>query len=176
MVYLPGVLTPSDTFDMQPAALREVRGPFQEEYGEQLKRPVALPLLCSEDFGSQGAFPSHPDLLDWLAVDFRASGWDIKRMLKLIVMSSTYRQSSNVTREAMGRDPDNRLVSRGLRFRLQAEFIRDNALAVSGLLVPDQGGPGGRVYQSAGLWAEVGRGGVPEFVQDHGKTLYRRSL
>ena len=129
-----------------------------------------------EDFGSQGAFPSHPELLDWLAVDFRESGWDIKRMLKLMVMSSTYRQSSNVTLEAMKRDPDNRLLARGPRFRLQAEFIRDNALAVSGLLVPDQGGPGGRVYQPPGLWAEVGLGGVPKFVQDHGKTLYRRSL
>ena len=129
-----------------------------------------------EDFGSQGAYPSHRELLDWLAVEFRESGWDIKRMLKLIVMSATYRQSSSVIPGGMERDPDNRLLARGPRFRLQAEFIRDNALAVSGLLVPGQGGPGGRVYQPPGLWAEVGLGGVPKFVQDHGKALYRRSL
>jgi len=129
-----------------------------------------------EDFGSQGEFPSHPDLLDWLAVDFRESGWDIKRMLKLMVMSSTYRQDSSVTPAMVALDPDNRLLARGPRFRLQAEFIRDNALAVSGLLIPDPGGPGGRVYQPPGLWAEVGLGGNPKFVQDHGRSLYRRSI
>ena len=129
-----------------------------------------------EDFGSQGEFPSHPDLLDWLAVDFRESGWDIKRMFKLMVMSSTYRQDSSVTPAMVALDPDNRLLARGPRFRLQAEFIRDNALAVSGLLIPDPGGPGGRVYQPPGLWAEVGLGGNPKFVQDHGRSLYRRSI
>ena len=129
-----------------------------------------------EDFGSQGAFPSHPDLLDWLAVDFRESGWDIKRMLKQIVMSATYRQSSRVTPQLLEQDPENLLLARGPRFRLQAEFVRDAALATSGLLVRQTGGPGGKVYQPPGLWAQVGLGGNPKFVMDHGEKLYRRSL
>ena len=129
-----------------------------------------------EDFGSQGQYPSHPELLDWLAVDFRENGWDIKRMLKMMLMSSTYRQTSAVTDELLEQDPDNVYLARGPRFRLQAEFIRDNALSVSGLLIPDMGGPGGKVYQPPGLWAEVGLGGNPKFVQDHGMKLYRRSI
>ena len=129
-----------------------------------------------EDLGSQGEFPSHPELLDWLAVDFRESGWDVKRMIKQIVMSATYRQSSRVTPELLERDPGNRLLTRGARFRLQGEFIRDNALAVSGLLVDEPGGPGVKPYQPPGLWREVGLGGNPRFVQDHGDKLYRRSL
>ena len=129
-----------------------------------------------EDFGSQGQYPSHPELLDWLAVDFRESDWDIKRMMKMMMMSSTYRQTSAVTDELLEEDPDNLHLARGPRFRLQAEFIRDNALAVSGLLISDMGGPGGKVYQPPGLWAEVGLGGNPKFVQDHGMKLYRRSI
>lgn len=129
-----------------------------------------------EDFGSQGEFPTHPELLDWLAVDFRESGWDVKRMIKQIVMSATYRQSSRVTPEKLQADPENKLLSRGARFRLQGEFVRDNALFLSGLLVDKKGGPGVKPYQPPGLWKEVGLGGKPEFVQDHGESLYRRSL
>jgi hypothetical protein len=129
-----------------------------------------------EDFGSQGEFPSHPELLDWLAVDFRESGWDVKRMIKQIVMSATYRQTSNVPKDLLERDPSNRLLARGPRFRLQGEFIRDNALAISGLLNFKMGGPGVKPYQPSGLWAEVGLGGNPKFSQDHGDKLYRRSI
>ncbi len=129
-----------------------------------------------EDFGAQGDFPSHPELLDWLATDFRDSGWNIKRMIKQIVMSATYRQSSAAPAQLYRRDPQNRLLARGARFRLQGEFIRDNALAVAGLLVDQVGGPGVKPYQPPGLWAEVGLGGNPKFVQDHGDKLYRRSL
>ncbi|WP_339745933.1 DUF1553 domain-containing protein [uncultured Rubinisphaera sp.] len=133
-------------------------------------------ITTPEDFGSQGAFPSHPHLLDWLAVDFRESGWDVKRMLKLMVMSSTYRQTSDVSRAAYLRDPANRLLARGSRFRLQGEMIRDSALFISGLLNTKMGGPGVKPYQPPGLWKEVGLGGNPQFVQDHGDKLYRRSL
>ncbi|WP_339733818.1 DUF1553 domain-containing protein [uncultured Gimesia sp.] len=129
-----------------------------------------------EDFGSQGAFPSHPHLLDWLAVDFRESGWNVKRLLKQIVMSATYRQTSDASRETYLQDPSNRLLARGARFRLQGEFVRDSALEVSGLLNTKMGGPGVKPYQPPGLWKEVGLGGNPKFVQDHGEKLYRRSL
>jgi hypothetical protein len=128
------------------------------------------------DFGAQGSFPTHPELLDWLAVDFRESGWDIKRMIKQIVMSQTYRQSSRASEQAYRTDLSNRWLARGPRFRLQGEFIRDTALALSGLLIDDFGGPGVKPYQPPGLWAEVGLGGNPKFVQDHGDRLYRRSL
>lgn len=128
-----------------------------------------------EDFGSQGEFPSHPELLDWLAVDFQRNGWSIKRTIKQIVMSSTYRQSSKASKRYVD-DPENRLLSRGARFRLQGEFVRDSALATSGLLNPKIGGPGVKPYQPPGLWAEVGLGGNPKFKQDHGDALYRRSL
>jgi hypothetical protein len=129
-----------------------------------------------EDFGSQGEFPSHPELLDWLAVDFRESGWDIKRLLKQIAMSATYRQDSKVSPEWSRHDPQNRLLAHGARFRLQSEFIRDNVLVLSNLLVNKMGGPGVKPYQPPGLWKEVGLGGKPEFVQDHDESLYRRSL
>ena len=128
-----------------------------------------------EDFGLQGELPSHPKLLDWLAVDFVEHGWDVKRTLKQIVMSNTYRQSSRITSELTVRDPENRMLARGPRFRLQGEFIRDNALAASGLLVPKIGGPSVKPYQPAGLWQEVSIGG-DRFVQDHGDNLYRRTL
>lgn len=128
------------------------------------------------DFGNQGAFPTHPELLDWLAVDLRESGWNIKRMIKQILMTRTYRQSSHVRAQHLELDATNRLLARAPRHRLQAEMIRDNALAVSGLLVDNIGGPGVKPYQPPGLWAEVALGGNPKFVQDHGEDLYRRSL
>ncbi|MEO2016316.1 MAG: DUF1553 domain-containing protein [Fuerstiella sp.] len=129
-----------------------------------------------EDFGAQGEWPSHPDLIDWLAVDFVESRWDIKRAIKQMVMSSTYRQSSALTADKITADPENRLLSRGARFRLQAEFVRDNALAASGLLVTKIGGPGVKPYQPAGLWNEVSLNGNLRFVQDSGENLYRRSM
>ncbi|MDG1897727.1 MAG: DUF1553 domain-containing protein [Fuerstiella sp.] len=129
-----------------------------------------------DDFGAQGEWPSHPDLIDWLAVDFVESKWDIKRTIKQMVMSSTYRQSSALTTDKLATDPENRLLSRGARFRLQAEFVRDNALAASGLLVPRVGGPSVKPYQPAGLWNEVSLNGNLRFVQDSGEKLYRRSM
>ncbi|MDE0863377.1 MAG: DUF1553 domain-containing protein [Rubripirellula sp.] len=128
-----------------------------------------------EDFGTQGSMPSHPELLDWLAVEFRESGWDIKALLKLIVTSETYCQDSRTTKEMLERDPTNALLSRGARFRLTAFAIRDQALAASGLLVDKQGGPPVMPYQPAGLWEEVSAKGFKYAVaKDEG--LYRRSL
>jgi len=133
-----------------------------------------------EDFGLRGAPPSHPELLDWLAVELVESGWDVKGMLRLLVTSATYRQSSSATAELRVRDPANRLYARAPRFRLAAETIRDQALAVSGLLVRKLGGPPVRPYQPAGLWAEVGSDfnsfTANRYEQDHGESLYRRSL
>jgi hypothetical protein len=128
------------------------------------------------DFGAQGEFPTHPELLDWLAVDFRESGWDTKRMIRQIVLSRTYRQSSNLGPEDLEHDPENRFFARASRPRLPAEMIRDNALALSGLLVKTPGGPGVKPYQPPGLWAEVSLGGNPKFVQDKGDKLFRRTL
>lgn len=127
------------------------------------------------DFGAQGSFPTHPELLDWLAVDFRDSGWDIKRLIKLICLSETYQRSS-ASPAGYQQDPANQWLARGGRFRLDGEFVRDLALATSGLLNPKMGGPGVKPYQPPGLWAEVGLGGNPKFKQDHGEKLYRRSL
>ncbi len=129
-----------------------------------------------EDFGSQGDWPTHPELLDWLAVDFVENGWDIKRTIKQIVMSGTYQQTSRITPELRERDPKNELLARGPRFRLQGEFIRDNALAAAGLLVNRIGGPGVKPYQPPGLWSEVSLDGNVRFVQDKGEKLYRRSM
>src|SRR5262249_14792349 len=100
-----------------------------------------------EDLGSQGEWPTHPELLDWLAVEFRDSGWDVKRLVKLLVMSGTYRQSSQPTAQMKERDPYNRLYARQSRYRLDAEMVRDNALAVSGLLSPQVGGASVKPYQ-----------------------------
>jgi len=132
----------------------------------------------SEDFGSQGSPPSHPQLLDWLAVDFRESGWDVKRLHKLIVTSATYRQSSRIPSGAPPQDADNRLLSRGPRFRLDAEVIRDTALTVSGLLVRKMGGLGVKPYQPQGIWKAVGYtdSNTANFKRDSGEALYRRSL
>lgn len=128
-----------------------------------------------EDFGSQGEWPEQQDVLDWLAVEFMESGWDVRHILKTIVMSATYRQSSTVTRESLERDPENRLLARGPRVRLAPEMIRDQALAVSGLLVEKVGGPSVKPYQPAGLWQELSFGGRG-YVEDQGEGLYRRSL
>ncbi len=105
------------------------------------------------DLGSQGAWPSHPELLDWLAVEFIESGWDVKYMVRLLVTSHTYRQASKPTPEMLQHDPTNVLWSRQGRFRLEAEFLRDNALEISGLLVPRIGGPSAKPYQPAGFWS-----------------------
>ncbi|HWE01383.1 MAG TPA: PSD1 and planctomycete cytochrome C domain-containing protein [Tepidisphaeraceae bacterium] len=140
-----------------------------------------------EDFGSQGEEPTHPELLDWLAVQFREGGngagpWDVKAMIKLIVTSAAYRQSSVVTPALLARDPENRLIARGPRIRLPAEFIRDNALAISGLLNEDIGGRTVNPYQPSGLWEELMSRGdganwtAQTYVQDHGKDLYRRTM
>jgi len=130
-----------------------------------------------EDFGSQGEPPTHPELLDFLAVDFVEHGWDVKRLIKQIVMSQAYRQSSRITPELLARDPDNRLLSRGPRYRLQGELLRDNALAAAGLLNPKIGGPSVRIYQPSGLWEELAIDkGLSTFVQDHGDKLYRRGM
>ena len=135
----------------------------------------------SADFGSQGGWPSHPELLDWLAVDFRENGWDRKRLIRLILTSRTYRQSSDTSPDLLARDPRNELLARGPRFRLSAEQIRDQALATSGLLVERLGGPSVKPYQPGDLWRQVSHyGSSPAtsqtFVQDHGEKLYRRSL
>ncbi|MBX3745003.1 MAG: PSD1 domain-containing protein [Verrucomicrobiae bacterium] len=131
-----------------------------------------------DDFGSQGELPSHPELLDWLAVHFPQSGWDVKALVRLFVTSDAYRQSSRVTPELLQRDPENRWLARGPRFRLDAEQLRDNALFVSGLLVPDMGGPGVKPYQPPNIWEPVGFVGsnTREYRQDTGPALYRRSL
>jgi hypothetical protein len=132
----------------------------------------------AEDFGIVGDKPSHPELLDWLAVEFLRGGWDVKRLLRLIVTSSTYRQAQTVTPEKWERDPENRLFSRGPRFRLDAEVIRDQALAVSGLLSPRIGGPSARPYQPDGVWEAVAmpESNTKRYQADTGENLYRRSL
>lgn len=132
----------------------------------------------TEDFGSQGEWPSHPKLLDWLAVEFVENGWNVKQLMKLMVMSAAYRQSAEVTPVALEKDPHNRLLSRGPRFRMDAEMIRDNALFVSGLLIEKIGGKSVRPYQPEGLWEAVGYSGsnTVRFTQDHGENLYRRSM
>jgi hypothetical protein len=129
-----------------------------------------------EDFGSQGELPSHPELLDWLATEFVRTGWNVKELQKLIVMSATYRQDSRADATALQRDPENRLLARGPRFRLPAETVRDQALAMSGLLVEKVGGPSVKPYQPEGLWLDLTQNGSGEYVQDHGEKLYRRSL
>jgi mono/diheme cytochrome c family protein len=133
----------------------------------------------SEDFGSQGEWPSNPQLLDYLATEFMAQKWDVKKFMKMLVMSAAYRQSSRVTPELEQKDPENRLLARGPRFRLPAEMIRDNALAVSGLINRQLGGPSVRPYQPPGLWEQIAFGGgfsAQTYEQSHGPDLYRRSL
>lgn len=144
---------------------------WQELFGTGIVRTAG-------DFGIAGEMPSHPELLDWLAVEFRDSGWDTKKFFKLLVTSATYRQSAVTTRTKLAKDPQNRLLARGPRFRMDAEMIRDSALAASGLLVPKIGGPSVKPYQPDGVWEAVA---MPEsntriYKRDSGESLYRRSL
>ncbi|MSU49668.1 MAG: DUF1549 domain-containing protein [Opitutus sp.] len=129
----------------------------------------------AEDFGKQGEQPSHPELLDWLATEFVARGWDMKALHRLIVTSATYRQSSRVTPALHERDPENRLLARGPRHRLPSWMLRDQALAAAGLLVENPGGASVKPYQPAGIWEEA-TFGKKTYKQDHGAALYRRSL
>ena len=139
---------------------------WQEVFGVGLVR-------TSEDFGAQGEPPSHPELLDWLAVEFVDSGWDVKHMVELMVTSAAYRQRSKASAHLIGRDPENRLLARGPRFRLSAQTIRDQALSAAGLLNDEVGGPPVKPYQPAGLWKEVSG---QTYQADRGEALYRRSL
>jgi Protein of unknown function (DUF1553)/Protein of unknown function (DUF1549)/Concanavalin A-like lectin/glucanases superfamily/Planctomycete cytochrome C len=154
---------------------------WQEVFGTGLVR-------TSGDFGIAGELPSHQELLDWLAVEFReptaglccenGTPWDVKRMFKLIVTSSTYRQAAIASKEKLEKDHDNRLLSRGPRFRMDAEMIRDNALAASGLLVRKIGGPSVKPYQPEGVWEAVAMIGsnTRDYKRDNGEALYRRSM
>ncbi len=140
---------------------------WQSYFGTGLVKTV-------EDFGSQGEWPMYLELLDWLATEFIDSGWNVKQLQKTIVMSATYRQSSRVTPALAAKDPENRLLARGPRVRLPAEVVRDQALAISGLLVEEIGGPSVKPYQPAGLWKELAGG--YDYEQGQGNDLYRRSL
>lgn len=129
------------------------------------------------DFGSQGEWPTHPELLDWLATEFVESGWDVKALVRRMVLSATYRQESRTTAEALAADPENRWLARGTRFRLSAEAIRDQALALSGLLAGRVGGPSVKPYHPPGLYEQVVAGSSANtYEQDHGESLYRRTL
>ncbi len=132
----------------------------------------------TEDFGIMGQRPTHPELLDWLAVEFRESGWNVKHMYKLLVMSATYRQSAKSSPQQLARDPKNLLLSHGPRFRMDAEMLRDIALQASGLLVEKIGGPSVKPYQPANIWEEVSypSSDTVHYVQEHGDALYRRSM
>jgi hypothetical protein len=148
------------------AARVAVNRQWQMFFGQGLVR-------TTEDFGSQGDRPSHPELLDWLATEFIRRGWDVKSLDRLIVTSATYRQASSATRQQIERDPENRLLARGPRKRLSAEMIRDQALAASGLLAERIGGPSVRPYQPPGLWQDLNG---QTYKADSGPGLYRRSL
>ena len=130
----------------------------------------------AENFGTQGDYPSHPELLDWLATQFVDSGWNVKSLQHAIVTSAAYRQSSKMSAEEFERDPENRLVSRGPRLRLQAQMIRDQALAISGLLMERVGGPSVKPYQPEGLWTDMVEGGYGDYELSEGDDIYRRSL
>jgi hypothetical protein len=144
---------------------------WQEVFGAGIVR------TCG-DFGVSGELPTHPELLDWLAVEFRETGWDVKKLFKLMVTSATYRQAALTTAEKRDKDPQNRLLARGPRFRLDAEAIRDYALAASGLLVSEIGGPSVKPYQPDGVWEAVAMIGsnTRDYKRDSGLNLYRRSL
>jgi hypothetical protein len=144
---------------------------WQEFFGRGLVKSTG-------DFGMQGDLPSHPALLDWLAVDFMEHGWNIKRLVKQIVMSATYRQSSKLTEKKRAKDPENIYLSRGARYRIPAELIRDVVLSSSGLLNPEIGGASVKPYQPEGLWEEstAGRGDLTKYVPDMGGNLYRRGI
>jgi hypothetical protein len=144
---------------------------WQEVFGQGL-------VSTTGDFGLAGASPSHPELLDWLAVEFRESGWNVQHLFKLMLTSATYRQAALVTKDRLEKDPANRLYSRGPRFRLDAEMIRDYVLAASGILVPKIGGPSVKPYQPEGVWEAVAMIGsnTRDYRRDSGENLYRRSL
>lgn len=144
---------------------------WQEFFGRGLVK-------TSGDFGMQGELPSHPELLDWLAVDFMENGWNIKRLVKQLVMSATYQQSAKISKKSLDLDPENVFLSHAPRNRLKAEWVRDMVLASSGLLVPDIGGPSVKPYQPDGLWetATSGRGELATYKQDKGDALYRRGM
>lgn len=144
---------------------------WQELFGKGIVK-------TSGDFGMQGELPSHPELLDWLAVDFMSHDWDIKRLVKQLVMSATYRQSAVVAPEKLATDPDNVLLARAPRYRIDAELVRDVVLGSSGLLNKTIGGPSVKPYQPEGLWegATSGRGLLSIYKQDHGPDLYRRGI
>ena len=129
-----------------------------------------------QDFGVQGALPSHPELLDWLAVDFMENGWDVKALLKKICMSHTYQQSAEISEEAREIDPENVYLSRAATYRLPAEMIRDNALILSGLLVDITGGPSTKPYQPPNIWNEVSLNKGLRYKRDTGEKLYRKSM
>ena len=144
---------------------------WQEVFGTGLVR-------TAEDFGAQGVSPTHPELLDWLAVEFRESGWDMKKTMRLLVTSAAYRQAAVATEEKRKKDPENLLLSRGPRYRMDGEMVRDYALAASGLLAGQIGGPSVRPYQPLGIWETVAMNGSNTrfYKQDHGEKLYRRSM
>ena len=144
---------------------------WQEVFGTGIVR-------TSDDFGSQGEQPSHQELLDWLAVEFRESGWNIKGLIRMLVTTATYRQSAETTPEKLEKDPKNRLLSRGPRFRMDAEMVRDYALQASGLLVRKIGGPSVKPYQPPRVWETVAmrQSNTRFYKQDKGDKLYRRSL
>jgi hypothetical protein len=144
---------------------------WQELFGNGLVK-------TSDDFGIMGEAPSHPELLDWLAVEFRESGWDVKHLYRLMVTSAAYKQAAVATAAKLAKDRENRLLSRGPRFRMDAEMIRDYALATSGTLSSQMGGPSVRPYQPDGLWDIVGLpgGNTRDYKQDTGENLYRRSM
>jgi len=144
---------------------------WQEVFGQGIVR-------TTEDFGLMGAAPSHVELLDWLAADFRDSGGDVHRLFKLMLSSATYRQAASVSPDKLEKDRDNALLSRGPRFRMDAEMVRDYALTVSGALSKKLYGPSVRPYQPEGIWDVVGlpNGDTRNYVQDKGESLYRRSM
>ena len=144
---------------------------WQEIFGKGIVKSAG-------DFGMQGDLPTHPELLNWLAADFMENGWDIKRLLKQILLSSTYRQSAAISSDHMKIDPDNLYLARAPRLRLPAENIQDLVLASSGLLHGEIGGPSVKPYQPLGLWeaATSGRGTLATYIQDEGNSLYRRGI
>ncbi|WP_162415876.1 PSD1 and planctomycete cytochrome C domain-containing protein [Cyclobacterium roseum] len=182
----PAVIKPFDS-DLPPNRLGLVQWALAADH--PLTSRVFVNLIWQEifgqglvpsagDFGMQGKLPTHPELLDWLAVDFRENGWDIKRLIKVLVTSATYRQSAVIQPEHLEKDPNNVYLARYPRLRLHAELIRDYMLSSSGLLVPEIGGPSVKPYQPEGLWeaSSSGRGELNIYRQDKGNKLYRRGI